>query len=455
MRVQFAVSRKHAELWKTKKRYTFIMGGRGNGRSFTASAFALTMLAGVTYFRGAIMRAIHGDIRTSIWQEINDRLESVDDEHKTVSKNFKIKDGDMLIKCGQNSLRAHGFRAASGGLTARLKSLANYNTVIIEEAEEIGEEEFMKLDDSLRTVKGDIRIIFVLNTPPKGHWILKRFFNLIPSDVEGYYIPVLKPEMESTCLYIDGTWEDNKQNIDPATAVRYEGYRHTKPAYYYHVIRGLSPETKGGKYYKNWRKITEIPHEAKLLGYGTDFGFDPDPCAVVSIWWYNGGYIVKEEIYERDLSPSELAAKIKLLPRAPVICDSASPGYIKELRMYGIDAHPCEKGEGSILFGIKHVQGLKISFLPQERFDEQGIKLDNLETEYEGYAQKFNKTSGEYMNFPDPTCPDHLMDALRYALMQFAGENSIYNMEKNEEQRRKNILKFQTQNGNSSQKYGL
>jgi phage terminase large subunit len=455
MKVEFSLSRKHTELWRSKKRYTFIMGGRGNGRSYTASVFNVTGLTGKQYFRGAIMRAIHGDIRTSIWQEINDRIESIDDENHTVSKVFKKKEGDMYIKCGQNSLRAHGFRAASGGLTARLKSLANYNTVTIEEAEEIGEEEFMKLDDSLRTIKGDLRIILVLNTPPKNHWILKRWFNLIPSEIDGFYIPVLKPEMEDTCLYIGGTWEDNKQNIDPATAVRYEGYKHTKPFYYYHVIRGLSPETKGGKYYKGWRKVTEIPHEAKLLGYGTDFGFDPDPCAVVSIWWHNGGYIIKEEIYDRDLSPSELAARIKLLPRGPVICDSASPGYIKELRMFGIDAHPCEKGEGSVLYGIKHVQSLRISFLPQERFDDQGIKMDNLESEYEGYAQKFNKTSGEYMNYPDPTCADHLMDAIRYALMQFAGENSVYNMEKIEDEKRKKALRMQTQGSNSTQKYGL
>jgi hypothetical protein len=38
----------------------------------------------------------------------------------------------------------------------------------------------MKLDDSLRTTKGSIRVIFTLNTPPKDHWIIRRFFDLDP-----------------------------------------------------------------------------------------------------------------------------------------------------------------------------------------------------------------------------------------------------------------------------------
>jgi len=67
-----------------------------------------------------------------------------------------------------------------------------------EKADEIAEEDFMQLDDSLRTVKSDIRIIFLLNPPDRNHWIVRRFFNLEPSEAEGFYRPVLKTYTRTT-----------------------------------------------------------------------------------------------------------------------------------------------------------------------------------------------------------------------------------------------------------------
>ena len=141
-------------------------------------AISVSRLFGEEYTRGALMRAVHADIRTSSWAELNDRLIEQGVEK---AEGLHLVDNEMLAEYGQNSLRAHGFKSSSGSLTARLKSLANYNFVWGEEAEEIGEQEFMKLDDSLRTTKGRIRILFTLNTPPKSHWIIKRFFDLEPA----------------------------------------------------------------------------------------------------------------------------------------------------------------------------------------------------------------------------------------------------------------------------------
>jgi transposase InsO family protein len=33
------------------------------------------------------------------------------------------------------------------------------------------------MGNTLRTTKGRIRIVFTLNTPPKNHWLIKRFYN--------------------------------------------------------------------------------------------------------------------------------------------------------------------------------------------------------------------------------------------------------------------------------------
>src|SRR3990172_1764981 len=208
MKIQFELHRSHLPLWENKDwRYAILMGGRGNGRSGTASRYAVSQLLGKEYTRGAIMRATREDIRASCWSEIIDRL-----GEQKILDSFHITDNDMFIERGQNSLRAHGFRASSGSLTARLKSLAGYNFIWIEEAEEIGEDEFRILDDTLRTTKGKIRIILTLNTPPKNHWIIKRWFDLEPSEANGFYKPQIKEEI-SDAIYIGGTWRENEPNI--------------------------------------------------------------------------------------------------------------------------------------------------------------------------------------------------------------------------------------------------
>ena len=165
------VSKIYKPLFHEKPRYFILMGGRGAGRSTVASQFANAKLISPEYFRCAIMRFILSDVRNSIFREITDRA-----EESGILDKFSIR--DMNIQYGKNSINAVGFRKSSGDQKSKLKSLASYNCVIIEEADEIPEDDFMQLDDSLRTVKCDITIILLLNPPAKGHWILIRWFNL-------------------------------------------------------------------------------------------------------------------------------------------------------------------------------------------------------------------------------------------------------------------------------------
>jgi phage terminase large subunit len=411
MKVRFEVSQSVLPLWERQDyRYAIIMGGRGFGRSGTASRFAVSQLLSKEYTRGALMRATREDIRASCWSEIIDRV-----NEQGIADSFRIVDNDMFIERGMNSLRGHGFKASSGSLTARLKSLANYNFIWAEEAEEIGEQEFMTLDDSLRTVKGRIRIVLTLNTPAKNHWVLKRWFNLTPHpEVPGFYIPTLKPEYQREVLYIGGNYKDNLPNLDEHTIKQYERYRETNPPHYWQKIEGLSPEVVMGRIYQGWREIPAVPHEARLLGYGLDFGFDPDPAAIVAIYWHNGGYIFDEKLYANNLTNQDLATHLKLLPQAPIIADSAEPKSIEELRRLGITVLPTEKGADSVNYGIKHVQGKRISYTSTS---------PNLIREYENYAWKVDK-DGNQQSIEDPRCDNHLMSAARYFMMMMVKGNA-------------------------------
>lgn len=400
-KVRFEVHESHLPIWENKDwRYAVIMGGRGNGRSGTASRYVVSQLLGKEYTRGAIMRATREDIRASCWGEIIDR---VNEQH--VYDNFRITENDMYIEHGENSVRAHGFRASSGSLTARLKSLAGYNLVWSEEAEEIGEDEFRKLDDTLRTIKGRIRIILTLNTPAKNHWLIKRWFDLEPSvEAQGFYIPHLKPDAKDI-IYIPGTFRENLPNLDAKTVERYQAYKYTNPSYYWQVIEGLSPDEVRGKIYTGWQQIDVVPKEARLVRFGEDYGWFPDPAAVVAVYYWNGSYIIDEIAYGNYLTNEFLAGEIKKVGNVPTIADSAEPKSIAEQRKYGINVRGTEKGKDSIEFNIKVVSQKKIYVTKRSK---------NVWESYENYRWAEDK-DGNPKGEPEHTWK-HAMDAVGYAL---------------------------------------
>lgn len=396
------VNKEYKPLFTESPRYFILMGGRGAGRSTVASQFANAKLMAPEYFRCAIMRYVLGDIRNSIYKEIVDRAE----ENDTLDL-LQINESTMTIRYGGNSINAVGFKKSSGDQKSKLKSLANYNCVIIEEADEIPEEDFIQLDDSLRTLKGDITIILLLNPPPRSHWIVKRWCNLLPSGVKDFYIPELKPEMTDTIL-IRTSYRNNLQNISPQIVRNYENYKNIKPDHYYNMVKGLIPEVIRGRIYKNWAEIEELPHHAKLMIRGLDFGYSVDPSALVDVYQHDGGFILHERCYAQEMSNEDIGTLISLLPdpQKIVVADSSEPKSIAELKKMKLNIVPAEKGADSVRNGIQVVQSQKISYTKESI---------HLKEEYETYAW-FEDKDGNTLNEPNPKCQDHLMDAVRYAI---------------------------------------
>ena len=276
------VLRPYIPIFQTDARYIILMGGRGAGRSYVASQYALTQLNSADYNRTAIMRYVLGDIRNSIFQEILDRI-----DENGVQNSFDIGENMLEIQRKEtpNIVKGIGFRKSSGDQKSKLKSLASFNNIIIEEADEVAEEDFMQLDDSLRTIKSDIKIILLLNTPDKNHWIVKRWFNLIPSEIDGFYIPTLKDSEKHNTLFIHTEYLNNQRNLNQSTLDNYLRYKETRPDYYWNMIKGLVSSGVRGRIFKDWQPISVKEYEA--LDYptfwGCDFGFTNDPTAIVEI----------------------------------------------------------------------------------------------------------------------------------------------------------------------------
>jgi phage terminase large subunit len=162
-----------------------------------------------------------------------------------------------------------------------------------------------------------------------------------------------------------------------------------------------------GKIYTGWQIIDDIPHEARLIRRGLDFGYSVDPSTIVDVYEYNGGYILDEQLYQKGMSNQAIADVIKNLPQPQtlVIADSSEPKSIDEIKLHGVNILPAVKGQGSINFGIQLIQDKPMSITKRS---VNGIK------EYRNYMWKTDN-DGKSVGIPEPG-NDHFLDAARYAI---------------------------------------
>lgn len=160
-----------------------------------------------------------------------------------------------------------------------------------------------------------------------------------------------------------------------------------------------------GKIYKDWQIIDSIPHEARLERYGLDFGYSVDPTAIVAIYYYNGGYIIDEITYQKGLTNKQIADILNNQPNALVVADSAEPKSIDEIKTYGVNISPAQKGQGSINQGIQWVQDKRISVTKRSL---------NVIKEYRNYLWKTDR-DGKNLQVAEDMF-NHTMDAVRYGM---------------------------------------
>lgn len=164
-----------------------------------------------------------------------------------------------------------------------------------------------------------------------------------------------------------------------------------------------------GVVYSNWSEIDKVPDDARLLGYGLDFGYTNDPTAIIEVYKWNDKRILNEICYSRGLSNKKIAEKINT--SLPCYCDSAEPKSIDELKLNKVNAFGVTKGADSINYGIEIVQ--EQSYLVTS-------SSKNLIDEFQKYTWAKDKKTNEALNKPIDKY-NHAMDALRYHEMEDIG----------------------------------
>lgn len=163
-----------------------------------------------------------------------------------------------------------------------------------------------------------------------------------------------------------------------------------------------------GVIFSNWGVVDSIPAEARLLGYGLDFGYSNDPTAIVAVYKYNNQRILDEICYKTGMVNTDVSRNIP--EGVTVYADSAEPKSIEEIRRTGKRIFPVTKGADSINFGIQVMQD-------QEYFVTS--RSTNLIKEFRSYCWDEDKT-GKRLNKPIDDF-NHGIDAIRYHEMMSIG----------------------------------
>ena len=178
-----------------------------------------------------------------------------------------------------------------------------------------------------------------------------------------------------------------------------------------------------GRIYKDWLIIDDIPHQARLERRGLDFGYSNDNTALVDVYYYDGGYIFDEQLYQTGMLNKPIADFILNLPNANtlVVADSAEPKSIQEIKNNGVNIIGVSKtkGEGSsdnfVKWSIGLIQGQRIS--PTKR-------SINLIKEYRS-AMWLTDKDGKILNEEDPKFHNDALSAARYAMVSLIGKPKV------------------------------
>ena len=305
-------------------------------------------------------------------------------------KTFTFENGSVLEFAGTND---------PGKLHGPERDIA-----FINEVTEVSYEAYRQIMARTRKL-----VICDWNPSLSKHWVFDR---VLSRDDVGYMHSTFRDNAllsSKIVCEIESTNPSNPENVRQGTADKY-----------FWEVYGLGMRAKReGVIFKDFY-ICEPeewpePHMCQRHGYGLDFGFSTDPCALIECCLYQSRVYVREIFYETGLitckshaqptlpSIQGLLESNSINPSSKVVADSARPEQIAELNAEGYCLSSVKKFPGSVVAGIDLMQRNPIYVHRQS---------SNIQMELDQYAWR-RRPDGTWLDEPEDKY-NHALDAIRY-----------------------------------------
>lgn len=385
----------HRDISDNKYTHYWLKGGRGSTKSsFISIEIILGMMKNPSANAVAI-RKVGVYLKDSVFEQLVWAIDKLGVSHKWQVKLSPLE--LIYIPTGQRIL----FRGADK--PRKIKSTKVHKGYIryiwYEEVDEFtGITEIRTINQSLMRGGNDFNVFYSYN-PPKSqrNWV----------NTEVLQKQDNKTVHHSTYLFVPREW------IGETFLIEAEHLKKTKPEEYKHEYLGEVIGT-GGEVFTNITQRAISDDEIRAfdrIKRGIDFGYATDPFVYV-VAHYDSKYkqlFIFDEIYKVGMSNTQAAEKIKEKTNysQAIICDSAEPKSIRDLREHGLRVTGARKGPDSVEYGIKFLQSLEEIIIDNIRCPEAAREFYNYELEPDG-------NDGFKNNYPDKN--NHTIDAVRYAL---------------------------------------
>lgn len=368
-------------------RYRGAYGGRGSGKSRTFALMA-ALWGYAEPLRILCTREYQNSIKESFHAELRQTLASV----PWLEAEYEV--GNDYIR-GRNGTEFM-FRGLRNNHSS-IKSLANIDLCIVEEAEDVPEISWQVLEPTIRVPKSEIWTIWnprVRNSPAD-----KRFIQTPPErsvfvKINHHGNPWFPVELEEQRIRAQKIMDD---------------------ALYQHIWEGHYYEKSDAQVFTGRYEVAEFAPRETWDGpyFGLDFGFSQDPTAAIKCWVHDDRLYIEHEAgrtgLELDATAEYLIERIPDIERHVIRCDSARPESISYLKRKGLPrATACVKGKGSVEDGIQFIKSFeRVIMHPRCKKTLDEFRL---------YSYKVDRLSGDVL----PELVDsnnHYIDSLRYALV--------------------------------------
>lgn len=384
----------HRALKKGRYCEYWLKGGRGSTKS---SFISLEIVLGMLRDREAsaiVYRKVAAQMRNSVYAQMKWAIEALG-----ASDCFRFYKSPLEMECLKTGQRILFRGADDPGKSKSLKLEKGYFKYLW--FEELTEFEGM---DDIRTIKISVfrqrgeAVTFYSYNPPKSaqNWVNAEALLNVPGRMVHH----------SDYTQVPREWlgEAFLNEAAHLKSVNESAYRNI----YLGAVTG-----SGGQVFDNVA-VREITAKERA-GFDTflnggDFGFASDPDAFVRMHYEKRThtlYIVAE-VYGARMTGELLHQRVKeMIGREAVVCDSAEPRMIDELKRRGLNARAAKKGPGSIEHGIRWLQDLGAIVIDKDR-------CPNAAREFMCYEYRRGQRGELLPCYQDRD--NHTIDAARYGV---------------------------------------